>query len=57
MTEKLDQFSARLETRKESEKGRISVKEKLSEMKEKSGQQKKPQETSKEKNKEAGLSM
>lgn len=57
MTEKLDQFSARLENGKEPEKGRISVKEKLSEMKEKSGQQKKSQETSKEKNKEAGLSM
>lgn len=57
MTEKLEQFSARLETEKEPEKGRISVKEKLSEMKEKSGQQKKPPETSKEKNKEASLSM
>lgn len=57
MREKLEQFSARLETGKEPEKGRISVKEKLSEMKEKSGQQKKPQETLKEKNKEAGLSM
>lgn len=54
--EKLDRLSARLDAGKEAEKGgRVSVKDKLSQMKEKAGQQKKAPEPDKAKNKEECL--
>ena len=50
--EKLDRLSARLDAGKEAEKGgRVSVKDKLSQMKEKAGQQKKAPEPDKAKTK------
>jgi len=53
---KLDRLSARLDAGKEAEKGgRVSVKEKLSEMKAKADQQKKTPEPDKAKNKEECL--
>ena len=54
--EKLDRLSARLDAGKEAEKGgRVSVKDKLSQMKEKAGQQKKAPEPDKAKSKEECL--
>ena len=54
--EKLDRLSARLDAGKEEEKGgRVSVKDKLSQMKEKAGQQKKAPEPDKAKSKEECL--
>ncbi len=54
--EKLDRLSARLDAGKEAEKGgRVSVKDKLSQMKEKAGQQKKAPEPDKVKSKEECL--
>ena len=54
--EKLDRLSARLDAGKEAEKGgRVSVKDKLSQMKEKAGQQKKAREPDKAKSKEECL--
>ena len=54
--EKLDRLSARLDAGKEAEKGgRVSVKDKLSQMKEKAGQQKKALEPDKAKSKEECL--
>jgi len=54
--EKLDRLSARLDAGKEEEKGgRVSVKDKLSQMKEKAGQQKNAPEPDKAKSKEECL--
>ncbi|GFH89470.1 hypothetical protein IMSAGC002_00715 [Lachnospiraceae bacterium] len=54
--EKLDRLSARLDAGKEAEKGgRVSVRDKLSQMKEKAGQQKKAPEPDKVKSKEECL--
>lgn len=54
--EKLDKVSARLHTGKEAEKGaRVSIKEKLSQMKAKSEQTKKAPDMTKNKSKEASL--
>ena len=54
--EKLDKVSAGLHTRKEVDKGaRVSIKEKLSQMKAKSEQTKKEPDMAKNKNKEASL--
>ena len=54
--EKLDRLSGSLDAGKEAEKGgRVSIKDKLSQMKEKAGQQKKAPEPDKAKNKEECL--
>jgi len=48
MVQKLEQTSARLEPKKETDKSRVSVKKKLSELKGKSGQQKKQPDKSRQ---------